>query len=389
MSFSEFSHVRLTSIAAVVPAEEIRIEDEIAYYNNDIRQVERVKKMVGLDRRRVAPEGITASDLCIQAAERILAEGEVDRSTIDAVICVTQSGDYPIPATALVQHGALGLSTDCAAFDINLGCSGYVYGLWLAACMIESGARRRVLLLVGDAGACYNNPANRIITPVFGDGGTASLVEYANDAAPLSFSVGSDGRGYESLIRPGGGARIPHRPDEMNDGYLDTIRDKGGNPWMVGCPPGNTWMDGMEVFDFTMSVVPSHIRAHLAHKNLEPRQLDWLILHQANGQIVQNLAAASGFTPKQVPWDTLKAYGNQACASLPSALCDQLKEPCDAGKRLYLMLCGYGIGLSWASCIGDFTGLRCHGIHDFVPLPSIPTRQERIAYWNKKFAGEE
>jgi 3-oxoacyl-[acyl-carrier-protein] synthase-3 len=366
----------------------VRLEDEAAYYGNDLRRVERIRKMAGLDRRRLAPDGVTVSDLCVQAAERLLTETGTDRAGIDAVVCVTQSGDYPVPASAFLQQKALGLATDCAAFDVNLGCSGYIYGLWLAACMIESRALRRVLLLVGEAYFRHLDPANRIVAPIFGDAGTASLLEYADDASLLSFSLGSDGSGYEALIRPGGGGRIPHLPDAPGaDAYLDVVRDGGGNPWSVG-GFGNTWMDGEAVFDFTMSVVPEHIRGHLTYRGLVPADMDFLILHQANRQIVQNLAAATGFTSGQAPWETLSKYGNQAGASIPSVICDQLKERCEARQRLHLVLCGFGIGLSWGSCIGDFTGLHCCGIHDFVP-PAFPSsRAERIAYWHSKFSGE-
>lgn len=388
MSFSEFKHVRLSAVSAVVPKDEIRLDDEAGYYHNDLRKVQRVKKMIGLDRRRIAPDGVTASDLCLQAAQRLLDETGVDRAGIDALLFVTQSGDYPIPATAFLQHKELGLSPDCAVFDVNLGCSGYIYGLWLTSCMIEAGARKRILLLAGDAGFRLD-PANRVVTPIFGDAGTASLLEYKEGASPLSFSLGSDGAGYEAIIRPGGGARIPHLPETAaKSGYLETVTDASGNPWTVA-GYGNTWMDGMAVFDFTMSIVPEHIRRHLAHKGLEPAQLDYLILHQANKQVVENIAAATGFTAGQTPWETLSKYGNQACASVPCVVCDQLQAACGAQQRLHLMLCGYGIGLSWGSCIGDFTGLHCCGIHDYISPAHIPTQAERIAYWHKKFRRDD
>jgi 3-oxoacyl-[acyl-carrier-protein] synthase-3 len=388
MTFSEFTRVRLNAVASVVPQDEVRLEDEVVYYDNDMRKVERIRTMAGLDRRRIAPEGVTVSDLCVQAAERLLTDTGTDRAGIDAVVCVTQSGDYPVPASAFLQQKILGLNTDCAVFDVNLGCSGYIYGLWLAACMIECRARRRVLLTAGEAYFRDMNPANRIVTPIFGDAGTATLLEYAEDAAPLSFSLGSDGRGCEALIRPGGGGSIPHLPNAPEaDAYLAVIRDAGGNPWSVG-GVGNIWMDAEAVFEFTMSVVPEHISGHLARCGLTPADLDYVILHQANKQIVQNLAAATGFTPGQAPWETMSKYGNQAGASIPSVICDQLKERCVARQRLHLMLCGFGIGLSWGSCIGDFTGLHCCGIHDFVSHAAIVPRSERITYWHNKFSGK-
>ena len=387
MNYAEFYNVQLRCISSVVPEDEIRIDDELVYYNNDPKKIARIKKMTGLDKRRIAPTGVTASDLCIQAAQRLFVSADCDSSTIDALIFVTQTPDYPAPATAFLQQTALGLSQNCAVFDVNLGCSGYVYGLWLASCMIESGARRRVLLLVGDAECRYRNVANRITAPIFGDAGSASLLEYKKNAAPLSFSLGSDGRGYEAIIRPGGGGRIPHLSEQDIEGYMTEVRDQGGNPWSVG-GFGNTWMNGMTVFDFTMSVVPGHIRQHLTHRHLVPDNIDYLVLHQANRQIVENIAADAGFQPAQAPWETMNKFGNQAGASIPCVICDQLKAICDAGEKLRLMLCGYGIGFSWGSCIGDFSGLHCCGIHNFVPPPHITTRQEHIKYWHCTFAGD-
>lgn len=387
MNYSDFSHVRLSCVSSVVPKDEICLDDEVSYYNNDLRKVQRVKKMLGLDRRRIAPEGVTSSDLCIQAAQNVFHSMNCDPSSIDALVFVTQSPDYLAPATAFVQQAALGLPEHCAVFDVNLGCSGYIYGLWLASCMIESGMRKRVLLLCGDAGFRYMNPANRVTTPLFGDAGTASLLVHDENAPSLSFSLGNNGQGYEALIRPGGGGRIPYIPAQNADGYLDEIKDQNGTPWTVG-GLGNTWMDGEAIFDFTMSVVPNHIRQHLLHKQLEPKDIDYLVLHQANRQIVENIAEGAGFTPEQTPWKTLSKYGNQSCASIPCAICDQLKSVCDTGNRFNLMLCGYGIGLSWGSCIGDFTGLHCCGMSEFVAPAHIPTREERIAYWHHKFSGD-
>ena len=388
MKYSDFYHIRLSCISAVIPKDEICLDDEISYYNNEQRKVQRIKKMVGLDKRRISPEGITASDLCIQAAQNILKDEDCDPASINALIFITQTPDYPAPATAFLQQNVLGLPKHCAVFDVNLGCSGYIYGLWLASCMIESGARKCVLLLSGDAGFRYLNPANRIVTPIFGDAGTASLLVYDENAAPLSFSLGSQGQGYEAIIRPGGGGRIPHIFGQSSDGYMEEIRDTNGNPWSVG-GYGNTWMDGSAVFDFTMSVVPDHIRQHLCHAQFEPGDLDYLILHQANRQIVESIASSTGFSAEQAPWETLSKFGNQACASVPCAICDQLKSVCDAGYPLKLMLCGYGIGLSWGSCIGDFTGLKCCGISDFIPPSHIPTREEHIKYWHNKFSGDD
>ena len=388
MPFSTFHHVRIAGISTVVPREETSLDDEIGMHGGDAKKVARMKKIVGLDKRRVAPEGITPSDLCIQAAERLLASTGVNRSSIDGLFFVTQAPDYPAPASAFIQHHALGLSADCAAFDVNLGCAGYVYGLWLAAGMLESQACSRILLLVGD-GAFRTLPlTNRVTTPIFGDAGTATLLEHREKASPLSFSIGSDGSGYESLIRPGGGARIPHIPDSaIATRYNEIVRDHLGAPWTVG-GFGNTYMDGMKIFQFTMDVIPAHILDHMSRAGLTPDDVDWLVLHQANKQIILNLAEKAGFPLEKAPWKTFSKFGNQASASIPGAICDQLKVICDANEPLRILLCGYGIGLTWASCYGDFTGMHCCGVHDFVPPEHVRTDAEHIEYWHKKFMGE-
>ena len=191
-----------------------------------------------------------------------------------------------------------------------------------------------------------------------------------------------------ALIRPGGGARIPHLPGaSWEKTYNQIVSDSNGAPWSVG-GFGNTYMDGMAIFDFTMNVVPPHILEHFERHGTTVEAIDWLILHQANKQIIQTIADAVGVKREKAPWATVQKYGNQAVASIPGAICDQLKSDCDMGKKLHLMLCGYGIGLTWASCIGDFTGLHCCGVHVYVLNDRVQPHTERIAYWHKKLQGE-
>lgn len=388
MPFSIFNHVKVMGVSMVTPAETVSLADEAEYYGGDMRKIARTTSMVGLDKRRIAPVGVTPSDLCLQAAERLFAEMGIAGNTIDALIFVTQSPDYPVPATAFVQQNALGLPKTCAAFDVNLGCSGYVYGLWLAGCMLEARACSRVLLLAGDGLFRLLPPENRVVTPLFGDAGSATLLEFAETAAALSFSLYSDGSGHKSLIRPGGGARIPDIQDSSYSSlYHSIVHDSNGTPWTVG-GFGNTYMDGMAILEFTMKAVPQHILEHMGCRNLTPDDLDWLLLHQSNKQIIRNIAEQTGFAQEKAPWQTLLRYGNQAVASIPGLICDQLKSNCDAKQRLHLLLCGYGIGLSWASCIGDFSGLYCSGIHDFIPPGPVSGPAEQIAYWHKKLKGE-
>ena len=178
-----YAHVAIGGIRVAVPAGGVRLEDEAAYYGGNPKKVKRLQSVTGMDCRRLCPPGVTTADLCAHAAERLLQDMRIDRASIDALIFLSQSPDYVMPATACTLQHRLGLGTHCAALDVGQGCSGYVYGLWLAGGLLESGAARRVLLLVGDA-MPPRDPRNRIIAPVFGDGGSATLVERRDKRYP-------------------------------------------------------------------------------------------------------------------------------------------------------------------------------------------------------------
>src|SRR5580698_3710748 len=206
MTQTVFHKVRIAGISTVVPAKEICLTDEVEFYDNDIKKVERIRKMAGLYKRRVADMDITASDLSTQAAERLIKEMNIDVSTVDALIFVVQNPDYFFPATACVIHDNLKLKSNCVAFDINQGCAGYTYGLWVASSLIEGGNCKKILLLAGDTASTKNDVGNRITAPVFGDAGSATLLEYSGDADKSYFELGADGSGYDAIIAPAGGS---------------------------------------------------------------------------------------------------------------------------------------------------------------------------------------
>lgn len=384
MAFSTFTHARVSGISCVVPKKEIRLEDELRYFNGDIKKVRRTTKMIGIDCRRVADAGVTAADLCQQAAENLLDGMGIARESIDALIFISQGPDYAIPATACILQDKLGLSQGCAAFDVNQGCTGYTYGLWLASSLIESGACRRVLFLVGEASARDMNPDNRIITPIFGDCGTATLMEYTPQPMPSWFALGTDGSGAEALMVPAGHARfpLPSTSQEYID-YIAPVNDKDGNPWYLN----STWMDGGAIFDFTISVVPPHIKELMAYAGKTTQDIDCLVLHQANKQIVHAIAEKAGFPLEKVPTETVTKYGNQSGASLPAVVCDQL-HPLVMQESTRVLMAGFGVGLSWTSAILTLDHIWCSGIRLFETPPHLPTQEQQKDYWLRKFAGQ-
>ena len=381
--FASVANVRISAVRAVVPSGEIALEDEIAFYGGSAKKIARLRETLGMDKRRVCPADVTASDLCACAAENLLRGNPERRQSVDCLIFVSQMPDWIQPATACELQARLGLSRECAAFDVNQGCAGYVYGLWLSASLIASGAAKTVLLLVGDAQSFSRDRANRITAPVFGDGGSATLLIRDETAPPLVFDLGTDGRGFENIIIPAGGARIPFvRDQERNEALIRTYHDPAGNPWQM-C---ETYMDGGKVFNFTMDVVPSHLGNLLRRAAVAIADIDLFVFHQANRQIVTSLAMKAGFPLEKVPVASFSRYGNTASASIPIALCDRFGAAPVSGAML---LCGYGIGLSWASCICRLENVACAPVLDFREDPGRPTREQRMARWARIFKGEE
>ena len=385
MSCIKLNSVHIDAVFTSVPEKNIHIQDEIQYYGNSEKRVDRTRKMIGTDRRCIAWPGITAADLCFDAATRLIADCKIDKSTIDALIFVTQTPDYDLPASACILQNALGLSTSCAAFDVNQGCSGYVYGLWLAAGLIASGACARVLLLAGEAADYYRNPDNRIIAPIFGDGGSATLLSRHEGVSPMSFLLGTDGSGHGAIIRPAGRARLPYsRIAQENACFFEDIYSENGTPWRLN----EVYMDGAKVFEFTINSIPKHIKEFMQQAEVTPESIDWLLLHQANKQIVDVIGEKAGFPMDKVPSRTFSRYGNLSSASIPAAICDLFSEQSMSGRES-ILLCGYGVGLSWASCLFEAKDIICSPVHTYSVSAALPDRNALINHWSNILKGKE
>ena len=381
--FCVFSQVRLAAINACVPPDEISVMDELEHYGGNRKKVERLRKAIGLNTRRVCPQGVTASDLCFQAASELLDDNGIRREEIDALLFLSQTPDYQMPATSCVLQDRLGLSRECAAIDLSQGCSGYVYGLWVADGLIASRACEKVLLLAGDAFP-PRNPANRAVSPIFGDSGTATLLLRDPSVPDTPFSLGTDGGGHELIAVPAGRARRPLSLDREEDAelYEDTF-DSGGNPWRMLQP----YMNGRKIFDFSLRTVPAHLKSFMERVGVGPEQMDHLFLHQANGQIVECVADKAGFPPSMIWSETFSRYGNQACASIPVAVCDKLGKSVQSGGRM--LLCGFGVGLSWASCLTPIRDLRVGAVTNYQGGRSETYNADYLTHWQRIFAGKE
>lgn len=370
MARSRFEHVKISGITAVVPEHVIHIDDELAFFNNDVKLLERNKKILGLNTRHVADERTTNSDLCEAAARDLIAALDIDRAEIDAVIVVSTSHDYHYPASACILQGRLDLQESCTCFDVaGLGCSAYVHGLWLAHSLISSGAANKCLLLAGDITSRHSDRRNRNSNMLFGDAGTATLLECSSDARPAFFVTGTRGKCWDKLIAPAGGYSLPIQPDIAG---LE-ITDDTGNVWRLY----DDIMKGMDVFRFTMDVGPKGIAQVLELAGMNVDDMDYFAFHQANKQIVRTVGMYAGLPKDKYSAETFSRYGNCGAAAVTVDLCRQLS----AVPSKNVCMATFGVGLSWGFCVVNMEGTFVAPVRKYVTPPDKMTRQEKIDYW--------
>lgn len=294
---------------------------------------ERLVRNIGILNRRICYPWQCFSDLALVAAEGLLEEIGWQREDVDALIVVTQSPDYLIPATAIILQDRLKLRTGTIAFDINLGCSGYPFGIYTVGSMLASGGIKKALLLVGDKCASLHDP-------LFSDCGTATALEFDPEAPRMWFDMNSDGSGYRAIILPVGGHREPfamHHLIPKKDEKGDTRRDV------------DVILDGTAVLNFSTQRIPPAIRELCEFAATDLDQVDYVLLHQANKMINETIRRKLSLTPEKVP-STLYDFGNTSSASIPITMTVRLREALAQGTKRLLMS-GFGIGLSWGSCI--------------------------------------
>jgi 3-oxoacyl-[acyl-carrier-protein] synthase III len=287
----------------------------------------------GIRERHIAGPDECASDLGVAAAERLFAENNIDRGTIDYLLFCTQTPDYALPTTACLMQDRLGLPTSIGALDFNLGCSGFVYGLSLADGLIRAGIARRVLLVTAETYSKYIDPTDRSLRTIFGDGAAATLVEPSDEPSLGSFVFGTDGRGADTLLVTKGGAR----PEAK------AIQPRKRRRW-----PSLLYMDGPELVKFSLEVVPPLIDRVLAGAKWTRDKVDMYLLHQATVFMLDHLRERLTLDREHTP-EALERYGNTVSSTIPILIRDlRLSGRLKPGKQTLLV--GFGVGLSWAGC---------------------------------------
>lgn len=329
MVTSSYHHVKAIGIAAAAPMRWQALEEAVEAFVGDKSgfRLDKFKKNTGVEGRYLCNEHQTASDFAYAAAKALLEANNIEKSEIGILLFVSQMPDYNNPATACVLHKRLGLSTSCIAFDINLGCSGYIYGLNTGAALLQSSSARYALVLCGDTSAKdksrgrNENRTSHGTLFLFGDGGAATLLEKA-DSSQIVVTSCTNGEGFDAIIMPEHSWRHPWSNQPR---FIDDIR----------------------VFNFSIDKAPEMLNAYMKLQRTSPADYDALALHQANKLIMQTVGKRAGF-PKEKILSSIETFANTSSASIPNTLVKEYGEN-DSNENLRLLCCGFGVGLSWAA----------------------------------------
>ncbi|MES2762996.1 MAG: ketoacyl-ACP synthase III [Bacteroidota bacterium] len=346
MSFVTVNNVTIKGVAACVPT---HVYNNLSYEHVTEPERELFIKTTGIKERRVADNNTSTSDMCYEPAKQLIEKLNWDKNDIDVVIMVTQSPDYFIPGSAVILQDRLGLKKSCLAFDINLGCSGYVYGLYVIGNLLSSGQLKKGLLLVGDKSTVSTSYTDKSAYPLFGDAGSATALEFDTSAKTTYFNLSSDGSGKDAIIIEHGGSRHGIQDDTFT---------------LVDIEPGvqrakrHLKLDGIDIFNFALREVPSNVNElyNLAQKNIA--DTDYFVFHQANKLINESVRKKLKITDtSKVPY-SINQFGNTSSASIPLTMVTQLHDQLSKQKQT-LCLSGFGVGYSWGSAIVDLENIIC------------------------------
>lgn len=337
MAQLSFHHIGISSMAGAVPKQVIKNRDYTLHFPKEA--VQEIVDKTGVEERRFTTHEQTASDLCFAAATQLIADNQIDASEIDVLLFVSQTPDFRMPATSITLQHRLGLTKATAAFDINLGCSGFVYGLSVAYAYAQMPGIRKVLLLDGETRSKVYHPKDRKTGFIFGDAAVAAIIE-KQDVGESFFSLNSDGSNADLIKIDAGGYRNPSNEFTTKEKVVDehgNIRtDEHG------------YMNGGDVFNFVLREIPKNIKQTLAFAKTEINDLDYYVFHQANKFMNDYLAKKLKLDPSKVP-ASIHKYGNTSSVSIPITIVDQLVGQLETPKKL--LLCGFGVGMSWATAV--------------------------------------
>lgn len=350
MAIFRYNDVGMTAIAACVPLKRVSNRNLTSVMRQE--EVDKLIGSIGIEERRHADADVTSSDLCFKAADKLLIDNDIDRDTIDMLLFLTLTPDYVSPPTSCVLQHSLGLPESCATMDISLACSGFIYGLSTAYAYASLPSVNRVLLLVGETMSKLANPRDMVNYPLYGDAGTACLVE-KGDFGEATFLLTSDGAGEKSVIVPARGFRNPLTVDSLTDKEYENGNMRRDI---------DITMDGIDTFNHAIRVIPKQVKELMAEVNITQDDVDYFVSHQANKLMIDFIVKRLKFDTSKVPF-CLGKFGNTSCASVPLTIVSELYDKLEGKKRL--LMTSIGSGWSYASAYLNTKDLKISPVFDY------------------------
>lgn len=349
MAILKFKGIGITAMAGAVPNNVVKNLEYTEFFPEN--QVKEVVEKVGVYERRFADAATCSSDLCFAAAQKLIADNDIDRSEIDLLVFISQTQDYRMPATACTLQHRLGLNNSCIAFDVNLGCSAFIYGMSVVYSMMQTGAIRKALILDGETRSKVYGPRDRRSAFIFGDGGVAALVERSERFGETTLSLNTDGSRADLIMIKAGGYRHMSTPETLKERVVDEY----GN--MRSDEQG--YMKGGDVFNFVIREIPRDIKKTIAEAGKTVEDIDFFCFHQANNFINAYIAKKMKLNVDKIP-HTIEKFGNTSSVSVPLTIVSELKDRMGGEKTL--MMSAFGVGMTWATGIVSFCDTRISDI---------------------------
>jgi 3-oxoacyl-[acyl-carrier-protein] synthase-3 len=350
-----FKNRKISSIVSVVPKEEYFFDDEYPIFKLNEAKAKRFKKMMSLDRHRIAPPEVCSSDLALYGVKQLLKDGTLKKEEISALLFVSQTSDHFMPPTSNIIHGKLGLSQDVICLDFNQGCAGFLSGLMQAFLLLNLPAVKKVVLLNGETGSKQMDKCNRISYPLTGDAGSATVIERCEAENPIHVCLKNDGSRHKVIMVPAGGFRNPTtlaslELKEVDEGVLQNQK--------------HVHMDGASIFNFTMEDVPPQVDEVLAFSGDTRESIEHFLFHQPNPFILTQMADKMKIPQSKMPNNVVSIYGNCSSVTIPINIALNCGDKVRQGSPR-ICFSGFGVGLTWVSMVMNLGPMETCKIVDY------------------------
>lgn len=338
MAYWEIKNVAVRGVTGTVPNHPVKSAD-LPFFTKE--EADTFDATVGIKNRYIASDNICASDLCFDAAERLIAGLGWEKESIDVLLFASVTGDYKTPPTSAIIQDRLGLPTSTFVLDVPMGCCGCMYCINVAGNLLSAGTSKRAIVLVGDTAMRMGNKKDKSRGPLFGDSGTALALEYDTTAEDIIIEFNTLGSGYQALMTPHGGYRHPVTQDSF-------VEEDFGNGIIRA--PKDALINGMDVFSFAITKPPISVKKMLEQQGLDKdNDIDFFLIHQANKLIVDRLVKKLKLPTGKVPYN-LQKFGNLGGASILMLMVSEIAEELSS-QPLTLLCSSFGLGLTWGTMV--------------------------------------